>query len=261
MSRCPPFPVWPFYACLCGYGCVCFCKDNPSIRVFLFGEVCIFLSLPSPHLELSFSLLPMSEVSNVMHVPVCDGHASSFANSEEKVSLRNQIPTMDPPEQAADLLLHMTDVARMVCTFVGKDAIGSADGVARISCILRERFAPDASDSGLQDVAKFMFCKRAAQDMDTYLMEFGVLRRKAEARALFGGGFPDEFVSVLRMQNTVLSKNGKTFSLDSLRNTLASPEVPAETRRLVGPRGYASRQDAFVSADMAAVAEEEDSEA
>ena len=117
------------------------------------GEVCIFLSPPSPNLKLPRSFLPMSEVSSVTQVPVCDGHAASFANFEEKVTLWNRIPPMDPQERAADLLLHLTDAARIVCMSVGKDAIGSVDGVARISRILRERFAPDASDSVFQGVA------------------------------------------------------------------------------------------------------------
>ena len=43
--------------------------------------------------------------------------------------------------------------------------------------------------------------------MDTYLLEFDMLRQKAESRMQMGAGFPDEFVSALDMQNAGLSKN------------------------------------------------------
>ena len=69
--------------------------------------------------------------------------------------------------------------------------------------ISRERFAPDAFGSIFQDMAKFMNFKRTDQDMDTYLMEFDILRRKAEARMIKGGGFPDGIASVPSARNAV----------------------------------------------------------
>ena len=72
---------------------------------------------------------------------------------------------------------------------------------------------------------------------------------------LLGIGVPDEFVSVLRMQNAALPKNGKTFALASFRDALAFPEASAQMRRLFGPRGYASRRDVLVAADMDTVSE------
>ena len=65
-------------------------------------------------------------------------------------------------------------------------------GVAHILRISRERFAPDAIASIFQDVVKFMYLKRTGHNTGTYLMEFDMLRQKAEARMLIRTGFPDE---------------------------------------------------------------------
>ena len=95
----------------------------------------------------------------------------------------------------------MSDVAREVCLSVGRDVIDNLDGAEQISRSLRERFAPDAIDSIFQDMAKFMYSKRTDRTMGTYVMEFEMLRQKAEARMVMGSGPPGEFVSVLCMQN------------------------------------------------------------
>ena len=151
---------------------------------------------------------------------------------------------------AAHSHLHMSDVARKVCLSVGRNVIGNLDEAEQISRIQRERFAPDAIDSIFQDLVKFMNFKRTKRKMDTYIMEFEMLRAKAASRTLMGSGFPDAFVSVSRMQIAALSKNEKTIALASLGNTLACPQASAQMRRLFGPRGYASRQDVLAAQDM-----------
>ena len=196
-----------------------------------------------------------------MHVPMFDGQAFSYANYEEKIMLRYHISIKEPQKRAANLLLHMSDVGRKVCITVGQDVTGDVDGVAQISRILRNRFAPDAIDRIPPDMAKSLYFGRTDQNLETYLMEFDMLRQKAEARTPIGSRFPDEFVSVSCVQNTALTKNGKTSGLASSRNTLAFPEVSAQMRRLSGPRGYASRQDVLVAAERDAASEEENFEA
>ena len=57
--------------------------------------------------------------------------------------------------------------------------------------------------------------KGADQLTDAYVMEFDVLRKKAEARMAMGRGFPDDFVSILRMLNASLSESGKSRALAS----------------------------------------------
>ena len=203
----------------------------------------------------------MSRVTNVLHMPMFDGHASSLANYEEKVTSRNQISTSDPQKRAANLLWHMTDSGREACMSVGKDVIGNADGAAHILRISRERFAPDAIDSTFQDVAKCALCKHAYHKSDAFLMEFDMLGQQAEAHMLLGGGFPDEFAPAVCAQNAALSENGKTLALARFRNAEAFPEVSAQMRRLLGPRGYAMRQDVLVAADTDAAPEGEDCEA
>ena len=84
---------------------------------------------------------------------------------------------------------------------VGKDHIGETTGAPRILSILHARFAPGAIDAISQEVAKFMNLKRADQTTDAFLMEFDVLREKADARMEMGSGSPDEFASTLCMQD------------------------------------------------------------
>ena len=144
----------------------------------------------------------------------------------------------------------MTDVTRNVCMSVGKYVAGYVGRVARILRVLRERFAPDAIDSTFQEMVRFMCSKRTDQYMETYLMRFDMMRQNAAARMLRRSGCPDEFVSILCMQNAALSKNEQALASASLRDTLALPGEPAQMRRLFGPRGHASRQDVPVAADM-----------
>ena len=85
--------------------------------------------------------------------------------------------------------------------------MGNNDGAEQILNISRNGFAPDKVDRIFQDVAKFPFCKRTTQDMDTFKLEFDISRQKAEARMSKGTGLPDECASLLCMQNAPLSKN------------------------------------------------------
>ena len=62
---------------------------------------------------------------------------SSSGEDEEKVSLRNQIATLGPQGRAANLFLHMSDIARKVCMSAEKDSVGNMVGVALILRIFR----------------------------------------------------------------------------------------------------------------------------
>ena len=115
----------------------------------------------------------------------------------KRVLIWRNISPLPPDQKGSHLLLHMSDVARKVRLAVGKDVVGNMDGVGAILKILRHRFAPDKIDCIFQDIYKFSNFKRATQDMDTYLLEFEMLRQRAEARFNMGTGFPDEFASAL----------------------------------------------------------------
>ena len=83
---------------------------------------------------------------------------------------------MEPEQEAAHALLHMSNVASKARLEVSRDVIGNLGGAGRILRILRERFASDAIDSIFQDVAKYTSCKRADQKMNAYLLQFDTLR-------------------------------------------------------------------------------------
>ena len=83
----------------------------------------------------------------------------------------------------------------------GEDVVGNLGGAGQILEISRGRCAPDAIDSILRDMVKFTLLARTDQDIDTYLMEFDMSRRKAGARRITGGGSSGEFASVPYVQN------------------------------------------------------------
>ena len=118
---------------------------------------------------------------------------------------------MKSGKKAAHFLLHMSGVAGKFCVAAGTDAIGNSGGAEENLKFCRIRFAPDVIDSIFQDMVKFMNFRRSGQDADTHLMEFDVLRQKAESRMITGGRFPDEFVLAVCTQNASSAKNEKTL--------------------------------------------------
>ena len=146
-----------------------------------------------------------------VQVPTFVGQRNSFLSYEEKAFLRKNVTPLEAAKKAAYLLFRMADVARKARLVVWKDVIGINDGVEQISNISRHRFAPDKVGRFFQDVTKFVHLQRTAREMDGCLLEFDILRQKAESRSSMGTGFPGEFASVLCMQNASLSKNGKCW--------------------------------------------------
>ena len=106
-----------------------------------------------------------------------------------------------------------------------KGRVGNNDMGQRILAILRERSVPAAIDSIYQDVVKFTNSERTDQSANTYLMEFDMLREKAESRMVIGSGGPDEFAPVLCMRNAALPKDEKSPEWAKIRTTLASRGV------------------------------------
>ena len=98
-------------------------------------------------IEFVFAWLPVSKVTNFLHVASFDGKACSRGGDEEDATLRGRMSTLGPQRRAANLLLRMTDIARKVCMAVGKDHFGDNDGAQQILRVLRERYAPDEIDS------------------------------------------------------------------------------------------------------------------
>ena len=194
-------------------------------------------------------------------VPSFDGKRESFLDYEEKVSIWRNISPLPPEQKASHLLLHMSDAARKVCMSIGKDVVGNLDGVECILKILRNRFAPDKIDCIFQDIYKFSHFKRTTQDMDTYLLDFEMMRQRAVARFDMGAGFPDEFVSVLCITNASLSKNEKQLIMASVGSSLSFVHVAAQMRRLFGNIGSSRDMDVLLAHDPALVSDADEFEA
>ena len=71
-----------------------------------------------------------------------------------------------------------------------------------------------------------------------------------------GGAPAGASVSALRMQNTALSRSGKSLALASAQGDLGFPAFARHVRRILGPRGSAARQDVLVAADTGMSSEE-----
>ena len=104
---------------------------------------------------------------------------------------------------------------------VGKHVVGNIDGVGQISEIPRGRFAPDAIGGIFQGAPKFLYFERTDPSTRAFPAEFDMLRQKAEARVVTESGFPDEFVSLLCMQDAALTRREKTSVPATSGSTLA----------------------------------------
>ena len=72
--------------------------------------------------------------------------------------------------------------------------------VAEVLQVLKMYFLPDASDHVYQDVWKFLHHKRTDQTMERFLLEFDLLRTKAERE--IQRGFQRERVANVESKNT-----------------------------------------------------------
>ena len=97
--------------------------------------------------------------------------------------------------------------------------------------------------------------------MNAYSLESEARRREAEARMAMGGGFPAEFVSILRMQNASLGGTDAEQVSASIRGALAFAAAAKQMRRLFGSCGSAARQDVSVPADVDMSSEDENEHA
>ena len=64
-----------------------------------------------------------------------------------------------------------------------------------------------------------------------------------------GGSFPDEFVSILRMQDAAVSRNEKSIPLASVQDSLDSHIAAKQMSRLFEPCGGPARQDVLAATD------------
>ena len=135
--------------------------------------------------------------------------------------------------------------------------------VAEVLQVLKQYFAPDASDHVYQDVWKFLHHKRTDQTMERFLLEFDLLRTKAERKIQKGFQFPDSCISALCMGNAMLTPNQKTLVMAAVQGSLDSyPPLAKQMRQILQPVGGTQKEDILINspnitADTVGVGEED----
>ena len=125
----------------------------------------------------------------------------------------------------------------------------SNGGTQHMLRILCERLAPSAIDAVCQEVIRLSHSGMTDQTTGVYLLAFDVPRNKADERMVSGGGFPNEFVSILHMQNASFSKYGKSLVSANIQSTLPFAAAAKQMRRLVDSCANSDRQDVSIASD------------
>ena len=101
---------------------------------------------------------------------------------------------MEPSNRASALVYSMDSVARQDCLSAGGDQIDNNGCAMCMLGKLRYYFAPEAAGSLFQEAVGFSQFRGADLTVDEYIVEFGLLRRKAESRMEMGAGFPEQYL-------------------------------------------------------------------
>ena len=64
-----------------------------------------------------------------------------------------------------------------------------------------------------------------------------------------GAGFPEQFISMLRVNNAGSPRRGKSLAMANERRISEFVEAAANMRRLCGSRGAGGRQDALIAGE------------
>ena len=130
-------------------------------------------------------------------VPCFDGKASSFLDYEQRVTLWVRSTDVPTERQPALLILHMDPTARQVCMYnSGGDTLMAGCDVQLVMRTLRDYFQPDTFDRIFTQMGRFMSYVRTDQPIEKFLMEYGILRQKAEKLMCPAGGTPFYMFSV-----------------------------------------------------------------
>ena len=153
----------------------------------------------------------------------------------------------EPASRASFLALHMNSAPRQVCLAEGGGVLGHHDGAARVIEIPRSYYAPESAGAiHLQDM-KFTHYRRSDNSTDERTVGFDLLRSKSESKTEMGAGSPEQFVSILRMNNAGLSRHGGSLVMASWQNCLMFEEASAHMRRLFGSRRNEGRQGVLLT--------------
>ena len=176
-----------------------------------------------------------------------DGRGAHFLDYDPQVRLWMRTARAKVPSRASFFALRTQRVPRQKCLVEGSNILGHSDGVAKILNIPRNYFVPEAVDALRRQVMRFSRFRRTAQSDDVYIAEYAPLRRKAEPEIEMGAGAPEQFASILRVDNTALSRQEKSLVLASCHKSLRFDDASASMRRLFGSRGSGGRQDALLT--------------
>ena len=110
-----------------------------------------------------------------------DGKGSPFLDFEQRVALWLRSTDIPPERQSTLLILHMDPTARQVCMFnSAEDTLMTGCDVHLVMRALRDYFQPETFDRIFTQMGRFMSYTRTEQPIEKFLMEFGILRQKAE---------------------------------------------------------------------------------
>ena len=181
-------------------------------------------------------------------MPTFDGKSSSFMDFEQRVALWNRTTEVHPAQRASRLVLHMTPFARQICLQNGGDTFMDGVEVAEVLQELKQYFSPGASDHVYQDVWEFIHHKKTDQTMERFLLEFDLLRSKAERKIQTGFQFPDSFISALYMGNAMLTSHQKTLVMGAVQRSLDSyPALAKQMRQILQPVGGTQKGDILIN--------------
>ena len=124
---------------------------------------------------------------------------------------------------------------------------------------LRDYFQPDAVDHVFAQVERFMSYDRTDQPAEKFLMEFGILRQKAEKHMYpAGGGFPDLYKCCLCIRAARLKPNGKTLLMASMGGIVAFGRMTKQLRQLLQAPNAATKEDILQVSETSALLPGED---
>ena len=125
--------------------------------------------------------------------------------------------------------------------------------------VLRDHFQPDAADRIFTQVEKFTSYVRTDQPIEKFLMEFGILRRKAEKHMFpTGGGLPDLHICFLCVRAAQLKPAEKTLLMASMAGNIEFTRAPKQLRQLFQAPNAAPKEDILHAAAEPASIQDED---
>ena len=124
---------------------------------------------------------------------------------------------------------------------------------------LRDYFQPDTFGRIFTQMDRFMTYTRTEQPIEKFLMEFGILRQKAE-KLMFpsGGRFEDLFVCFQCIKAARLTPNQRTLLMASLGGSVDFSRMKQQLRQLFHQSNSVTKEDVFSMAEETTASPGED---